>query len=106
MGLFYLQPLNHKHQFGPGHTMVVSCKDRGAETALFQAFVIQHKTTGLPVQELEMGAVSVQKNKYIPTGRFPAQFVLDQTAQAIERFAHVAGPWVKIVGVVRAQGKH
>jgi hypothetical protein len=72
MGLFYLKAPYHKYQFRPGHTGIFSSKGRWGETALFQTFVVQYKTPGLPVQEFKMGAVAVQKNKYIATGGLPA----------------------------------
>nr|WP_251808020.1 hypothetical protein [Arenibacter sp. H213] len=58
------------------------------------------------MQQFEVRTVAIQENEYIPTGRLPSQFILDQTAQAIETFAHIARPWIKMVGMVRTQDKH
>jgi len=102
MGLFYLQPLHHKYKFRPGDCGGSFLENRRGKTALFQAFVVQYKTPGFPVQELKMSTVTVQKYKNIPTSGFPAHLVVYQSAQAIERFSHITGLSIKVIGMERA----
>lgn len=53
-----------------------------------------------------MGAIPVQKNKYITTGRLPIELISNQSAQARKTLSHVAWLSVQVVPIGGTKAKH
>jgi len=98
--------LVQNYQLGPANHTLAGAHNRRGKGAFFQAFVIEHKPAGLPMQQLHQGATAIQKYKHLPAGRVPVQFIANQPRQPVEAFAHIADSAIQMVAVGRVQAEH
>jgi len=59
-----------------------------------------------PVQQLQMGAGSIEKNEHITAGGLFSQLIPNQSAEPVEAFAHITGIPIKIERKGRMEREH
>lgn len=86
---------------------LMGCIPRGHLVgAAFEPPMIQGKSILIPQQYLHAPAGGTKENKQLATERVFAQFVTDQSAQAVDTFAHVGATLIQIASVKAGDGQH
>ncbi len=68
-----------------------------AKSTTFKSFIIQYKTSMLPVEKFDACATFIKKNEHFPTCRGAAQLGADQPAETVKTFAHVTPRLVEVI---------
>jgi len=71
-----------------------------------QPLVVNDQTAAFPMQELDRGPLTVQKNEHVATQRVSPHLGTDHTGQGVKTLPHVGGTCAQVILQAVGQGEH